>query len=245
MFANSDVGLGPSLGYAFRVAAEMPKLTTAPAQGRVERSDEQTMNEAQSFDLAALEAALTELGRRSYETGRTIEIAVYGGSALLLTLNRQVSTGDVDAVFEKDKDFVKKLAAEMAAEFGWEDNWLNDGVKGWLSAIDADPGIKPLFKTYPSEEQPGLRVFVPKPEYLFAMKARAMRIGGIDSTSDIDDIRLLAREIGITSSKEALALVEKFYPHNIIEPKTRFGLEEIFSSLDVPVSAGATSSRKS
>jgi len=202
------------------------------------------MGETQSFDLSALEAALTELGRRSYDAGRTVEIAVYGGSALLLTLNRQVNTGDVDAVFEKDKDFVKKLAAEMAAEFGWEENWLNDGVKGWLSKIDAHPGVKALFKTYPSEERPGLRVFVPKPEYLFAMKCRAMRVGGVDSSSDIEDIKLLARAIGITSSKEALALVETFYPHNMLEPKTRFGLEEIFSSLDARVPDETASSRK-
>lgn len=202
------------------------------------------MGEIQSFDLVALEYALTELGRRSYEAGRTVEIAVYGGSALLLTLNRQMNTADVDAVFEKDKDFVKNLAARMAAEFGWEENWLNDGVKGWLSAVDADPHVKALFKTYPSEAMPGLRVFVAKPEYLFAMKCRAMRIGGVDSASDIEDIKLLAGAIGITSSKDAMAVVEKFYPHNMLEPKTRFGLEEIFSSVDVRSTGGGAPTKK-
>ena len=179
------------------------------------------MGDKQSFDRTALDLALTELGRRAYEAGRTVEIAVYGGSALLLTFHRQINTVDVDAVFEKDKGFVKKLAADMAADFGWDETWLNDGVKGWLSTRDSDPEVKALFKTYPSEEQPGLRVFVAKPEYLFAMKCRAMRIGGIDSSSDIDDIRLLAREIGVTSSEEALKLVEKFYPYNVLEPKTQ------------------------
>jgi hypothetical protein len=196
----------------------------------------------QHFNLAALELALTELGRRSYEAGRTIEIAVYGGSALLLTLNRQIGTRDVDAVFERDKGFVRKLAADMAAEFGWDENWLNDGVKGWLSTLDMARQSKALFKTYPSEEQPGLRVFVAKPEYLFAMKCRAMRVGGVDSSSDIDDIKLLAREIGIKNSKDAL--VEKFYPHNIIEPKTRFGLEEIFSSIGEQTDDDALASKK-
>jgi hypothetical protein len=190
------------------------------------------MAEIQSFDLAALESAFTEFGRRCYTANRTVEIAVYGGSALLLTLNRELNTADVDAVFEKDKDFIRKVAATMAKDFGWDENWLNDGVKGWLSAIDSNPEVKALFRTYPSEQQPGLRVFVPKPEYLFAMKCRAMRVGGIDSSSDIEDIKLLARKIGIGSSKEALALVERFYPHNVLEPKTRFGLEEIFSNLD-------------
>ena len=203
------------------------------------------MGAKQNFDLAALESAMAELGRRSYEAGRTIEIAVYGGSALLLTLNRKISTGDVDAVFEKDKYFVNKLAADMAEEFGWDENWLNDGVKGWLSAKDADVEAKSLFKTYPSEDRPGLRVFVAKPEYLFAMKCRAMRVGGIDSSSDIEDIKLLARAIGLKNSEDALALVIKFYPHNVLEPKTRLGLEEIFSALDGTIADDETdSSRK-
>lgn len=64
------------------------------------------------------------------------------------------------------------------------------------------------------------------------MKCRAMRIGGIDSSSDVEDIKALARAIGITSVDQALALVERYYPHNTLEPKTRFGLEEIFSCLD-------------
>lgn len=108
----------------------------------------------------------------------------------------------------------------------------DDGVKGWLSAKDAAPDAKSLFKTYPSEDTPGRRVFVAKPEYLFALKCLAMRIGGVDSSADIDDIKLLAREIGIKNSDDALALVEKFYPQNMLQPKTRFGLEEIFSSLN-------------
>ncbi|MBN8991166.1 MAG: hypothetical protein J0H42_23205 [Rhizobiales bacterium] len=191
------------------------------------------MGENKNFDRATLEHALAELGQRAFAAGRTVEIAIYGGSALLLTLNRQINTGDVDAVFEGNKDFIKKLAAEMAGEFAWDENWLNDGVKGWLSRRDADPDVKALFKTYPTEDQPGLRVYTAKPEYLFAMKCLAMRVGGIETNSDIDDIKLLARAIGIKNSEEALMLVGKFYPQNMLQPKTRLGLEEIFSNLEI------------
>jgi len=191
------------------------------------------MGENKNFDRATLEHALAELGQRAFAAGRTVEIAIYGGSALLLTLNRQINTGDVDAVFEGNKDFIKKLAAEMAEEFAWDENWLNDGVKGWLSRRDADPDVKALFKTYPTEDQPGLRVYTAKPEYLFAMKCLAMRVGGIEMNSDIDDIKLLARAIGIKNSEEALMLVGKFYPQNMLQPKTRLGLEEIFSNLEI------------
>jgi predicted nucleotidyltransferase len=194
---------------------------------------EKTMSNEKSFDRKTLEYALAELGQRAFSAGRTVEIVIYGGSALLLTLNRQINTGDVDAVFEGNKGFIKKLALEMAEEFGWDENWLNDGVKGWLSNRDADPDVKALFKTYPAEDQAGLRVYTAKPEYLFAMKCRAMRVGGVETTSDIDDIKLLARAIGIRNSQEALTLVEKFYPQNMLQPKTRLGLEEIFSNLGI------------
>ena len=63
------------------------------------------------------------------------------------------------------------------------------------------------------------------------MKCRAMRIGGVDASEDIEDIRRLARAIGITNAQEALDLVQAFYPRQMIEPKTQFGLEEIFSKL--------------
>ena len=191
------------------------------------------MVDEKSFDRKTLEYALAELGQRAFSAGRTVEIVIYGGSALLLTLNRQINTGDVDAVFEGNKGFIKKLALEMAEEFGWDENWLNDGVKGWLSSRDADPDVKALFRTYPAEDRAGLRVYTAKPEYLFAMKCRAMRVGGVETTSDIDDIKLIARAIGIRNSQDALTLVEKFYPQNMLQPKTRLGLEEIFSNLGI------------
>ena len=74
------------------------------------------MSGEKNFDRSTLEHALAELGRRAFAAGRTVEIVIYGGSALLLTLNRQINT---DAVFEGNKDFIKKLAADMAEELGW------------------------------------------------------------------------------------------------------------------------------
>lgn len=71
---------------------------------------------------------------------------------------------------------------------------------------------------------------VPNPRYLFAMKCRAMRIGGVEESQDLQDIRNLAREIGITSAAQALHLVSEFYPDRVIQAKTRFGLEEMLGT---------------
>jgi len=188
---------------------------------------------ARPFDRDTLVKALKELGRRCHAAGRVVEIAIYGGSAMLLTMAYRPATRDVDAVFEKDRNFLRRLAAEMAEEYDWDADWLNDGVKGWLSEVERDPDAKRFIGTYPSEDEPGLRVFVPKPEYLFAMKCRAMRIGGLDTSEDIDDIKRLAEAIGIKTAAEAMAIVESYYPRHQIEPKTQFGLEEIFAKLQL------------
>ncbi len=173
--------------------------------------------------------AFHELGARACVAGKIVEIAIYGGSALVLTLPGRPATKDVDAVFHQDAAWLRQAVADLAEERGWPSNWLNDGVKGWLSARDSDAEAKRLFKTYPSEDEPGLRVFVASPTYLFAMKCLAMRIAGIDETQDRFDIVALARNIGIETAERALEVVSQYYPDSQISPKTRYGIEELFA----------------
>jgi hypothetical protein len=194
------------------------------------RLEEQDMAD-QILNKSKLLNAFEELGKKAWARGKTIEISVYGGSALMLSFDWRAATRDVDAVYEADKILIHELAAEVAEDFGWDPDWLNDGVKGFLSARDSDEGQKLSFGEFPSPNQPGLRVFVPHPEYMFAMKCRAMRLGGNEENSDIEDIRNLAVELGISSAEEALDIVSSFYPASQLQPKVRFGLEEIFDAL--------------
>lgn len=60
------------------------------------------------------------------------------------------------------------------------------------------------------------------------MKCMAMRTGGLDGeSSDIADIEALAIICAIESADAALEIVESFYPAGQIQPKVRFGVEEI------------------
>lgn len=180
------------------------------------------------FDRAALERAFERLGSMAVEAGKLVEISVYGGSALVLTFPQRPATRDVDAVFEADRDFVREAARIVGDEIGWGRDWINDGVKGFLSRADADPDSKRLFRTYPTDGLAGLRVLVASPAYLFAMKCLAMRAGGTGGPDDTQDIRRLAAALGIYSVGEAIAVVMRYYPAAALPPKTRFGLEEIF-----------------
>jgi hypothetical protein len=172
--------------------------------------------------------AFERIGEMAVAAGKVVEISVYGGSALVLTLNHRPATRDVDGVFEKDRAFIRHATQIVAAEFGWQSDWLNDGVKGFLSGADGAPGAKTLFRTFPTEDAPGLRVLIASPGYLFAMKCLAMRIGGASQEDDVGDIRRLAGVLGLRTSNEALELVARYYPAEALPPKTRFGLEEIF-----------------
>jgi hypothetical protein len=50
------------------------------------------------FTAEMLEESFGELGQLAHEAGRVIDVAVYGGSCLMLVSNFRVATADVDAV---------------------------------------------------------------------------------------------------------------------------------------------------
>ena len=173
-----------------------------------------------------LQAGMLRLGEIALAAGKLIEISIYGGAAPGLVWNLREFTRDVDAVVHGDAAYLRGAAHTVAVERGWPEDWFNDGVKGFLSA---SPSLH-FWRDFPSIEKPGIRVFIPSPEYLFAMKAMAMRIGDPTSARDIDDLRALGAMIGIENSEQAITLVEQYYPAGRITPKTQFGLQEIFDA---------------
>src|SRR5436853_236387 len=61
-----------------------------------------------------LHDAFMELGARARREGKVIDLAIYGGSALLLASNFRIATQDVDAVVEGDQGMVARWAEEIA-----------------------------------------------------------------------------------------------------------------------------------
>lgn len=155
-----------------------------------------------------------------------VDVAIYGGAALALAFDLRQATRDVDAVVRSSPELLRQMVADIAEEEGWPANWLNDGVKGFLSAKE-DLQLMDSFNA--SAEEGGLRIYIPTPEYLFAMKCMAMRPEGVDGSHDISDIEALADIANIADVDAALTLVEAFYPAAIIPAKVRFGVEEIMA----------------
>ena len=170
-----------------------------------------------------IERGLRGIDAKARDASILIDLSVYGGAAMALAFDLRQATRDVDAVVRGHAGFLRRAAAEVALEEGWPDDWLNDGVKGFTSEHEQ----MRLMQTFPGSPDGGLRIHVPTPEYLFAMKCMAMCAEGLDGSHDISDIEALADIAGIEDFASALALVEAFYPAARIPPKVAFGVEEI------------------
>ena len=180
--------------------------------------------------VETLHDALTELGQLARAEGKVIDVAIYGGSALMLASNFRLSTRDVDAVADDDgQRVIERLAATIAQRRGWSPDWLNDQVYPFLSdVVDGLGDHHRLLRSYPAEHEPGIRVFLPTAEYILAMKLMAMRIGSARGSKDRGDIVNLMAIVGLTSAEDALQFVGTFYPQARVSPHVAAGLEELF-----------------
>lgn len=181
-----------------------------------------------------LHNAFEELGRKARDLGKVIEIAVYGGSALMLASNFRISTEDVDAVAVTDQELIDRLARDIGRRRGWPDSWLNDGVRVYLSpAADGLAQHHALFRSYPDDAAPGLRVFVPTPEYLLAMKLMAMRIDPSSGKTDLSDILSLLDIVAIAERRDLLRFVQLFYPEARVSPQVLLGIDVIWKEREL------------
>jgi hypothetical protein len=114
--------------------------------------------------------SLRKIDVKARESGILIDLAIYGGAALAIAFDIGRATRDVGAVVTGTPDFLRAIAADVAEEEGWPQDWLNDGVKGFLSSEEE----MLLMESFPGFPQGGLRIHIPSPAYLFAMKCMAM-----------------------------------------------------------------------
>lgn len=161
-----------------------------------------------------IEKYLRMLGQELLQRGVTGEILLAGGAVMLLKVQNREVTKDIDAYFNPGQANIIRDAAKVIADReGLSYNWINEGVKGF-------------FYTQPPAEEwaeyPGLRVYMASLDYLFAMKVVAGR------PQDIDDIKALANVMSLSNAQDALAIIKKYVPEQLLTPRMEYTIEEIF-----------------
>ena len=143
----------------------------------------------------------------------TGEICLYGGAVMCLVYKARPATKDIDAIFEPVK-FIRSAIRKITDKYDLPIDWLNFAVK--IFVVEHE---KQLFL-----DLPNLKVYIPAPQYLLAMKILAARA----ESFDLDDIKFLIEKLNLQKVEDALETIEKYYPNKIIKPETIFLLEEMF-----------------
>ena len=192
-----------------------------------------------AFDRDQLLAALNEIGAAAVVAGVRLDIAMFGGSALMLAGNFRFSTEDVDIaeIGRPWPDWLSTVVARIASQNGWPDDWLNDAVSSFLSPLAFSERDFVFLGTFPrATEHAGLRVFVPSARYMLALKLKALRVSKYEKgTSDLADVASLLGVLGIKDPDEAIAVLIDFFPNSPADvDKARFVLRHILATKGAP-----------
>jgi hypothetical protein len=109
---------------------------------------------------------LKRLGELAQAKGFHVQLTLVGGAVMVLQFNARPSTKDIDAVILQPREarLVREPARQVADEFEWTEDWLNDGAKGYLVGISDGPTIF---------QAPGIEARSPSLAQLLAMKLSA------------------------------------------------------------------------
>lgn len=161
-----------------------------------------------------LELAFDDLGQIARFRGLIADIAVYGGACLLLATDARQVTRDVNSVFMAEPEFLYEAADAIARKKNLPDDWLNQSVKHLVTSPGSRQPRLNVFGEYPRDDgTPGLRIFLPPPEYILAMKLIASRREDLDGARrDRHGITQLMHITSIRSGAAIMELVKGFFP---------------------------------
>lgn len=174
---------------------------------------------------ARMDRLFHEMGRICESRGLHLEIAVYGGSALMMDFSYRLASHDIDFhPVRGGGERIRSIAREAAGRLGLED-FMHDAMRDDVSIFVSERAEHLPHGDY-GGERGTFRVLKASPRYILAMKVMAMRSSL--ETQDMLDVWQLVDACKISSAKEALDLVGKFYPDQVIPKRNVLLLEDIF-----------------
>lgn len=181
-------------------------------------------NAEATLDARRMRTLFNAMGKLLADRGQLAEIAVFGGSALILMFDFREATRDIDYVpLRGDMSLIGKLASEIGRRENLPEGWFNDAV----SVFASDKPDYRLVGDFPAAA-PGLRVFSASPRYVLAMKIMAMRSSL--ETNDVKDIWHLVDLCGVADADAARSVVDEFFPGKRIPKRNDLILDDLFEA---------------
>lgn len=193
------------------------------------------MDEPKLLDRETIERAFRLMGQYLHRKALG-EIAIYGGSAILLQFDWRKASRDVDArvTSERSHGLVIDAAASAATQLGLPRSWLSENVAMYARRGEREADRISL-GVYPSPERFGLRVTAAKPSYILAMKLKALERATIDDR-DYEDAVNLSIECGVSGADELREVFRQFFPDEDLPPRAALRLEELTADIRAKLS---------
>jgi hypothetical protein len=169
------------------------------------------MTSAQPLDRAKIEEAFRLVGQYLLDRKTLGEIAIYGGSAIILQFDWRKTSIDVDArvTSQGNHGVIMDAVREAAKRLGLPRSWLNENVTMYARRGERDAD-RVFVGLYPSPERFGLRVTAARPEYILAMKLRALERATADDR-DYRDAIDLALECEVNTIDDFKKTLQRFF----------------------------------
>jgi hypothetical protein len=189
------------------------------------------MNDRQQLDRAKIEEAFRVMGQYLLDRKTLGEIAIYGESAILFQFDWRKTSVDVDAMVtsEGNHGILIDAVHEAADRLRLPRSWLNESVAAYARRGESDADRIEV-GLYPSPERFGLRVAAAKPEYILAMKLRALdRVTADDR--DFKDAVGLGIECGMTTTDQLGDLYRRFFGSEELSVRAELRLSELIAAI--------------
>ncbi|HEY5587393.1 MAG TPA: DUF6036 family nucleotidyltransferase [Candidatus Paceibacterota bacterium] len=161
-----------------------------------------------------IEKYLEEINTRLKNEDNYGDIIIAGGAALTMVYNARNSTHDIDAIFSPKED-MNKIIKSMAEEYDINEDWLNDGVKGFLTReMTSSVYVKHSNLTVSSIDA----------DALLALKLTSARA----FSKDMDDSITLMKHLNIKDEAHLFAIIEKYISKDRQTAQSYFFTKETF-----------------
>ncbi|MDR1412517.1 MAG: hypothetical protein LBJ07_01140 [Actinomycetes bacterium] len=185
------------------------------------------MSENRTFDSTEMRAILTSLNDELAQRNLTLELALYGGVAVMLYYEnplRKDLTGDFDGIILNRREFGRhpEVFAEIAKTYHLPDDWINSQIVETLNEMKREELVN--YGNYSH-----IKIKMPRKEQLLAMKIKAARYY---PKYDFEDARQIANDLGISSLAALAAIVDEYIPAHLIGDEQRAFMTALVDYVD-------------